>query len=942
MDRARLAATLVDADAPARRALLARHRSQADPALARALKTQYDESKARDPGRAGAAALALQALAEAVAEPEIRALADWTAGMAALQVEGQATRALPLVERAAAAFERLGLLADAAATELSAVYALALLGRYDEAQAHGLAARDVFLGLGDAVAAGKVEQNLGNLHYRRDDYAEAERYYCSARDRFAAAGVEAGLLARAENNLGNALMQQHRVREAAEALTRALAGAEAAGLEVTQAEIEDNLGCLALVQGRYRDALDLLERSRRRRVALGMPHHSATVERQLGDAYLELNLAPEAAAMYDRAVRTFEQLGMRADQAGALTARARAWQALGRTDDARAGLAQARALYEAEGNSVGRAMVRLAEGEVGYGVRDYVAAAQAAADARAPFASAGAWGRALSAAWLRGDALRALGCHRQAGPALRAALRSAERHGVPQVAQRCHTSLGLLARTRGDHRRAEAAFCRAIALVEELRAPLPAEEFRASFVANKLVPYAELARLCLDQGRPAQALGYVERARSRALLDVLGGVVGAPPRPRDSFEAGLLKRVAELREELNWLYTQLRQLPANAVAATRERLEDQVRQREAATLDLTRQLHQRGNAAAGGAEPLDLPSLQAALGASTALVEYFSLDGELLAFVVTDDAVEVVRGLGTEEQATAAVQQLRFQVDALRHGAAGMRRHLDQLVPRARHYLRALDEQLLRPLEGRLAERRLVVVPHRALHYVPFHALYDGATHLVERREVVYAPSAGVLRHCLERPRRPLARAALVGVAEAATPRVHAEVQSLAPLFPRADVLLDERATLSALRELAPRAEVLHLACHGQFRPDSPLFSSLRLGDGWLTVADAAALDLQSSELVTLSACETGVSAVAPGDELMGLARGFLSAGTPALVVSLWTVDDDATAELMGTFYRRLSEGQGPAAALRQAQRTVLAEHPHPFFWAPFGLVGRW
>jgi CHAT domain-containing protein len=139
----------------------------------------------------------------------------------------------------------------------------------------------------------------------------------------------------------------------------------------------------------------------------------------------------------------------------------------------------------------------------------------------------------------------------------------------------------------------------------------------------------------------------------------------------------------------------------------------------------------------------------------------------------------------------------------------------------------------------------------------------------------------------------------------------------------------------------APTADLIHLACHGRFRADNPLFSALQLSDGWLTVNDAAQLQLQCN-LVTLSACETGINAAAPGDELLGLARGFLLAGTPALLMSLWAVDDRATAEFMQHFYRHLQAGVGTAAALRQAQCQLLATYPHPFFWAPFILFGRW
>jgi len=143
------------------------------------------------------------------------------------------------------------------------------------------------------------------------------------------------------------------------------------------------------------------------------------------------------------------------------------------------------------------------------------------------------------------------------------------------------------------------------------------------------------------------------------------------------------------------------------------------------------------------------------------------------------------------------------------------------------------------------------------------------------------------------------------------------------------------------LELLSPQADLVHLACHAQFRPDNPLFSSLQLGDGWLTVRDTYKLKL-NCRLVTLSACDTGVNAVKPGDELIGLARGFLSAGSPSVLLSLWTVDDEATAQLMMKFYEDLSNTESPSKSIRRAQIKLLEEKSHPFFWSPFVLVGRW
>ena len=946
IDRAELVSRLVSAaDDGARRILIAAHATPACPSLAHALKDVCLEAWSGDPPRAVAAAAALEVLAETEDSEEVAALRDWGQGIAAL-VGGRMEEAVRRLDEAESRFQSLCQPHTAASTQVSKLVALALLGRYDEAIETGLRARDVFLGHGDPLAAGKVELNLGNLCWRRDRYHEAEGFLRSARERFVAAGDQKQITL-VENSLATNYTFRHDFRAAESLYRQAYEHAGRAGLAVAQADIEASMGNLALFRGRYREALDLFERSRRRYATMGMPHQSAVAELELADAYLELNLGSEARAVYQRVIPTFEELGMRAEQARALAQAGRAAVIDGDVAAAHELLARARTLYAAEGNLVGEAYVTLAEAQLHLSEDDHAATAVLAAQAEAPLARAGARRRMLLARWMRGEAARAQGQERLAQILLDTTLREAEQQALPQIAERCHTSLGLLAAARGETAKAEDSFRRAVALIEDLRAPLPAEEFRTAFVADKLAPYDELVRLCLtDSGktRVTEALCYTERARSRALVEMLSGSLAVRPRPRDEFEAGLLEQLGRLREELNWFYSRInRPEEADAArgAAAMQALHDAVRERETRALEIMRQLQQRGGGELVRAEPFDAAALQRALGKETALVEYTSLDGELLAFVVTDESVEVVRDLAQEREVNEALGQFRFQLGSLRYGSARMREHLAPLTERARRHLGTLYDLLLRRVEPRLGKRRLVVVPHRALHYVPFHALHDGESYVVERREVSYTPSAGVLRHCLEKPERPFLRALLFGVADEQTPRVRDEIKALAPLFPDSQALLDADATLGALRAHAPAADVLHLACHGQFRPDSPLFSSLRLGDGWMTVQDAYTLEVGAG-LVTLSACETGVSAVAPGDELIGLVRGFFYAGAASLLMSLWTVDDEATAELMTDFYTHLRAGSRPAAALRAAQLRQMRERPHPFFWSPFVLTGRW
>jgi CHAT domain-containing protein len=928
-----------------RQALLSQHTELVDVNLAWALKAIYDETESSDPARAAEVATALLLLTQVSEDMEVSAIAAWTEGMVLLD-GGQMEDAITRLDIANTQFLSLGLPVKAASTQVSKLRALAMLGRFDQALDCGLKARDVFLAHNELLTTGKIEQNLGNLHFMLDRYKKAEQHYRAAHELYEVVGDQKQL-AQIDNCLATVLTSQHRFREAEQIYKRAFVTAETAGLEITLAEIEANQGCLALFQGHFDTALEYLERSRRRYSALGLFPRSAVADQELADAYLEMNLASEAEKIYERVIPVYVGLGMKTEQARAMTYAGRARLALGKIYDARSILAEARTLYQEANNPVGEAFVTLVEAQACYAAGNYDAAASLAGRTEAPFAEANSWGRLLLARWIKGDVARLQGKIHMAKGLLESVLRDAKKWAILPVIQRCYISLGLLAREYGDSAEAEIIFRKAVTSIEEVRTPLPAEEFRTAFLADKLVPYSELVRICLADGIPsrvAEALGYVEQARSRALADMMVGALLAFPEPTDGFESGLLARLAALREELNWFYSQINRQSnedASRSATILSELYDAVHERETAISEIILQVRQATATLPVQMRPFDIVSLKNDLGADTALVEYFSLDGELLVFVVTDECIEVMQLPGTESEVEAELKQFNFQIGAFRNGVERMRAHLPVLTYRTYHHLCKLYDYLLRPIEKFLGSRRLLVVPHRALHYVPFHALSDGTSYVIQRREVCSAPSAAVLHHCLRMPRRAIQHGLFLGFSDERNPRVQDEILALASLFPESVSLLDDQATLASLNENASAAHVLHLACHGQFRLDNPLFSSLQLADGWLTVRDAYRLDL-NCELVTLSACETGVSTVAPGDEWIGLARGFFSAGAPTLLASLWTADDDTTTRLMIDFYTYLRDGAQPATALRYTQCQLLAYDLHPYFWAPFVLLGRW
>ncbi len=265
--------------------------------------------------------------------------------------------------------------------------------------------------------------------------------------------------------------------------------------------------------------------------------------------------------------------------------------------------------------------------------------------------------------------------------------------------------------------------------------------------------------------------------------------------------------------------------------------------------------------------------------------------------------------------------------------------------------LKQLYSWLITPLKDKLKTPAVGIIPHGVLHYLPFAALTDGQQYLGDEYSLFTLPSASALRF-IQAKRKPETNTILaLGNPTTTEPGLaplqsaQEEVKDIAKLYGM-QPLIGDLATESALRSRAGEASIVHLAAHGQYNQDNPLFSAIYLAgdkeeDGRLEVNEIYSLDLtKTTDLVVLSACQTDVGAVSAGDEVVGLTRAFLYAGTPTVIASLWNVDDTATTLLMERFYTHLREGMGKAQALQQAQREVRAKYPHPYYWAAFVLTG--
>jgi CHAT domain-containing protein len=466
---------------------------------------------------------------------------------------------------------------------------------------------------------------------------------------------------------------------------------------------------------------------------------------------------------------------------------------------------------------------------------------------------------------------------------------------------------------------------------------------------DKLDAFQAAVILSLDTGRTEEAFRLVELARA-------GGWVPPPDEAATTVYADaeaqrLLAEVARLREVWHWRHSRLRQggagieppadqdpareMPAwKELRAVERRLADAVR-----TLPLHRDQARSPLAFCTGqaTQPasVSLASVALHLAEGQCLLAYYVVRGQVVAFVVHPAGYAIVSLPTTWAAVAQRLDRLRFSLHSQSSATLS--------------HLQWLWQVLLAPLAPHLADcRQLMVVPHDSLHYLPFHALHDGTDYLLERYQVTYVPTVSLLMRPNPKatpPRSPLALI-LACSDHGRLPGTIAEGRAIHAAFasPSAAstplLYLDAEATSARLRQHAPDCRLLHIAAHGRFRHDNPLFSALHLGDGPLLLVDLDDLRLPGTSLVVLSGCETGLGDLRGGD-VLGLSRAFLHAGAKALLVSLWRVPDEATARLMEAFYQRLARGTPPAEALCEAQRELLVEteYTHPRQWAGWVLI---
>ena len=498
-------------------------------------------------------------------------------------------------------------------------------------------------------------------------------------------------------------------------------------------------------------------------------------------------------------------------------------------------------------------------------------------------------------------------------------------------------NLGLAYRRLGQSRKAIEFYKQAIKVKESIQGDIKVEELKTSYANQQVNTYENLINLLWNQKDFEAAFNYVERARAKAFLDQLAN-------EKIDFRAGadskLLEQEQDLKDQINALSQELitlRNGPKNQW--DNDRIAETENNRTALRKDyqdLLVQLKIQSPEIASliSVEVASLPEIQGLLDADTTLVEYFVTDERTLAFIITRNSFKTVPLNVTRQQLTEELTLFQDFAD------------LDEPHPLE---LKNLHDWLIVPLQAHLNTTTISIVPHSILHYLPFAALTDGQQYLSDNYALLSLPSASILRYLPDKGKSTTGSLLALGdpTIPGLSPLTHAqkEVETIANLF-KTKALVGKAATESALRSRAKQSGIIHLAVHGEYNQNNPLFSAIRLledtqHDGSLEVHEVYGLDLTSTtNLVVLSACQTKIGELSRGDEVVGLTRAFLYAGTPTIIASLWNVDDRATGLLMKQFYSHWQQGMNKAEALQQAQKDLRETYPHPYFWAAFSLTG--
>lgn len=514
---------------------------------------------------------------------------------------------------------------------------------------------------------------------------------------------------------------------------------------------------------------------------------------------------------------------------------------------------------------------------------------------------------------------------------------------------------GMIAESENSLGQAVELYQRAIDAIEFSRARLTSHGLKINFMSDKQEPYARMVNCLVKLKQTTAAYNYVEKSKARAFLDLIARSDRAIGQKNEA-----LKEITEEEKRLrdNLLSAQYRTEMNTRMFQERGATDTDSREIRAARGALgeffSRWFRRNKDfASLRSADTLPIEKVQALLPADAHLVEYYFRGKQLYAWLIGPQSLQFVQKQVDEKELLELVRTYRGIIS--RPDAVRGLEVTEQVVPgqtqaSLKTLRRKLEAILVKDILSEIPSRKIYIIPHGILHYLPFQALTLDGRYLIERFEIGYSPSASVLGHVFDK-KKTVKKAVLalgnpdLGAPQMALPYAEIEVRDIQQLFNQTTILTQNQASEATFKKKAGSYDILHIASHGEFNQDTPLLSCLRLApggdeDGRLETAEIFDLNL-NAYLVTLSACNTAMGKMASGDELMGLTRAFMFAGTPSIMSTFWSVNDKSTSVLMKHFYANL-KSKDKFAAMRQAQIEMIGhpEYKHPYYWAAFQIIG--
>ena len=855
-------------------------------------------------------------------------------------------------------------------------------------------ARKLYVDHGDPSDMASVLNRTGLVHFRREEADSALEMF----DRVVHLGMEMSDSTTVARGLGNAGMvyrQQGRLAEALANYGRCLSIHRLKDNERKQALALGNMGVVFSSRGQYREALlcfqEALDLSRK----VDDKRTEGRVLGNMGVVYWNLGQFDDAYDLHMGQLNTARQLQNRIEEATSLDNLGNIQWAMGDYQGALRSYEEALTVYRELGNRRNEGIIVYDIAQVYLSLNDLSRANDWASRALEIHRAVGdRWGVALSLTVL-GDIQLAGGNNGRAAGMFSEALDLAGECGFGEIFWYSKFGMARTLEAQGDTDGSMDFYRGAIEEIENIRSRINIESLSARYLQDKIEPYVGLAKLLIEAGKIEEAFGVSEGAHARTLLDIMSstGLEHSGELPGE-----LLKKRIELEGEINQLDRALLSAyskPAHDINS------EQVRETEKALTSarkryegLCREIDLKVAGLRGTPEPVEPVGIRELRETVTTaengvvMLEYLVGEQFLVSFAVTADTlVAEVADVGRGE-ITRLAEEFRQPYADLKSGKVDMA-NLTFPVETSR----TLYDLAIKPFEDQLEEQFedasiLVVVPDGPLHYVPFEALVSGREsknnkydYVLDHFTVAYAPSASIMHHVRRGKKERRYRGELYALGDplvgeermifpyvsellrvlrgdlafsfSPLPGARNEVERIKTYFGlrEAIVLTGPDATEYGFKKDAPGHRLVHLASHGVADDREPLYSKLVLAvdengvdDGFLHAYEISRMNLDC-ELVVLSACETAIGVLSGGEGLLGLSRSFLHAGSSSVVASLWSVDE-STEEVMAEFYRHLGEGKGNA--LRKAKLKVRRMDrdgmslAHPFFWAPFVLIGDW